>query len=98
VIERHLKPADARGKLIREGSRVRVVGIPDLSGIKAAAARRDVERVFRHILGHCKTVAGFSRRGMVELVFRIRSGTQAGWHVVEIEPHLLLVQRGRKLT
>jgi len=91
---KYLDPKDASGKRIRKGALVRVVGMPDLSGIRSPGAQRQVRAVFRHIQGRCKKVRGFSRYGYLELFFRIRSGRNAGRHGVEIEPHLVLVQRG----
>ena len=91
-----LEPLDARGNRIRKGSRVRVVGIPDLSAMRRVRARRKLARVFRHVRGQCKAVSGFGRYGHVELLFRIRSGSLAGLHVVELEPSLLLVQKRAK--
>jgi hypothetical protein len=38
-------------------------------------------------------VRSFSRYGFVDLHFKIRKGPLAGWHSVEIEPALLLVQK-----
>jgi hypothetical protein len=92
----YLAPKDARGRRIRKGMRVRVVGVPNLSGIRDPRARQTVEAVFRHIKGQCKKVRGFSRYGFAEIFFKIRAGRFAGWHGVEIEPTLLLVQRRRR--
>lgn len=90
-----LAPKDARGRTIRKGSRVRIVGVPDLSGIRDHRQRRIVEAVFQHLQGQCKKVRGFSRYGFAEIFFKIRDGRLAGWHGVEIEPRLLLAQRRR---
>jgi hypothetical protein len=90
----YLAPKDARGRRIRKGARVRIVGVPDLSGIRDPRARRSVEAVFRHIKG--KKVRGFSRHGFAEIFFKIRSGRLAGWHGIEIAPNLLLAQRRRR--
>ena len=90
----YLAPKDARGRLIRKGSRVRIVGMPDLSGIRDPKARRHVAAVFQHVQGQCKKVRGFSRYGFAEIFFKIRrSGPLGGWHGIEIEPNLLLAQR-----
>jgi hypothetical protein len=91
----HLAPRDARGNLIRPGSRVRVVGLPDLSAIRNVRSRRTVEAVFRHVKGQCKIVRCFSRYGFAEISFKIRRGRLAGWHAIEIEPNLLLLQKVR---
>ena len=88
------KPIDAKGTRLRKGDRVRIVGVPDLSTMHKNS-RREVESVFRHIRGTCKRVHGFAQYGFVEIFFKIRTGRYAGWHSVEIEPELLLVQRNR---
>jgi hypothetical protein len=90
-----LAPLDARGKRIRRGAIVRIVGLPDLSGIRSSKSRREVTAVFRHVRGQCKRVRGFSRYGFVEIFFRIRRGSLCGWHSIEIEPALLMVQKRR---
>ena len=82
---------DASGKRITTGALVRVVGIPDLSGM-VGRARANTAAVFQHIRGRCKRVSGFDKRGYVELSFQIRSGRLAGRHFVGIEPNLVLVQ------
>ena len=89
----HFVPTDARGKRIRKDGRVRVVGVPDLSGIRNAAARRETTSVFKHVRGRVLKVRGFDQYGLAELFFRIRAGRNAGWHGIAIEPHLLLVQK-----
>jgi hypothetical protein len=70
--------------------------MPDLSGIRNPRARREVEAVFRHLRGQCKKIRRFSRYGFAEISFKITRGSLAGWHGVEIEPNLLLLQRPRK--
>jgi hypothetical protein len=87
-----LRPIDAKGKRIRKGDLVRIIGVPDLNSLNKNS-RREVEPVFRHIKGTCKRVNGFARYGCAEILFKIHNGRCAGLHIVEIEPHLLLVQR-----
>jgi hypothetical protein len=91
----HLAPKDAKGRTVRVGRRVRVAGMPDLSGIRDAKSRRKVTAVFRHIRGRCMKVRSFSRYGFVDLHFKIRKGPLVGRHSIEIEPALLLVQKDR---
>jgi hypothetical protein len=86
-----LPPVDARGRRVLAGSRVRVVGLPDLTGMKQPD-RRNSEAVFRHILGACKRVSGFDQYGCAEIFFAIRRGPSRGLHSVALEPFLLLVQ------
>ena len=95
VMRKHrLKPIDAKGRRIHKGDLVRIVGMPDLNSM-SKRSRREVEPVFRHIRGTCKCVCGFARYGFAEIFFKIRTGRYAGWHSVEIEPNLLIVQRKR---
>jgi hypothetical protein len=89
----YLAPKDAKGRAVRVGRRVRVAGMPDFSGICDAKSRREVTAVFRHVRGRCMKVRSFSRYGFVDLHFKIRKGPLAGWHSIEIEPGLLLVQK-----
>ena len=86
-----LPPVDARGRRVSLGSRVRVVGVPDLTGMKQPDRRRS-EAVFRHILGACKRVSSFDQYGCAEIFFAIRRGPSRGLHSVALEPFLLLVQ------
>jgi hypothetical protein len=88
-----LPPIDARGRRVHAGSRVRVVGVPDLTGMKQPDRRRS-EAVFRHILGTCKRVSSFDQYGCAEIYFAIRRGPSRGLHSVALEPFLLLVQSG----
>ena len=86
-----LPPIDARGRRVLAGSRVRVVGVPDLAGMRQPDRRRS-EAVFRHILGACKRVSSFDQYGCAEIFFTIRRGPSRGLHSVALEPNLLLVQ------
>ena len=95
MAEYYLEPKDARGKRIRKGGSVRVVGIPDLAGLRDAASRRETTAVFKHVRGRVMKVRGFNQYGLAELFFRIREGRHAGWHGISIEPDLLLVQKSR---
>lgn len=75
----HLAPRDLHGRRLRKGSRVRIVGVPNLSRIRHARARQRVQSVFLHSKGQVKKVRGFSRYGFVEIFFKIRSGRLAAW-------------------
>jgi hypothetical protein len=79
---------DARGRPLRVGDRVRIVGIPDLSGL-SPRARAESLRVFRHLVGTYRRIADFEEHGCAELWFRIRQGPDRGLHWVAIEPFLL---------
>jgi hypothetical protein len=88
---------DVDGQTVRKGNIVRVLGIPDLSGMRDPY-RRETEAVFRHILGSRKKVEGFDQFGCAILVFGIRSGPHAGSHSVAIEPHLIRKVIGTKVA
>lgn len=85
---------DAAGRRIEVGDRVRVLGVPDLSGMSPARAAES-RPVFEPIVGSSRRVCGFGRLGHVERMVRIRAGPHAGLHVVEIEPGLVRVRRRR---
>jgi hypothetical protein len=87
-------PRDATGALIRVGDVVRVLKVPDLSGMRPNG-RRDSLAVFEHILGTYKRVVAFNSLGWPELSFRILNGPHLGLHTVWIEPELLRVRRTR---
>ena len=88
---------DADGRTVRKGDVVRVLGIPDLSGMREPY-RRETEAVFKHITGTRRKVFGFDQFGSAILVFGIRSGPHAGSHSVAIEPHLIRKVVGTKLA
>ena len=90
-----LRPIDATGRRIRIGDIVRIVGIPDLSGMHPSA-RAESLPVFKHLVGKYKRVAGFDRYGHAELSFRIQRGRHQGYHSVWIEPDLVRVRRKRR--
>ena len=88
---------DVDGRTVRKGDVVRVLGIPDLSGMRAPY-RQETEAVFKHITGTRKKVYGFDQFGCAILVFGIRSGPHAGSHSVAIEPQLIRKVIGTKVT
>ena len=88
---------DVDGRTVREGDVVRVLGIPDLSGMRDPY-RRETEAVFKHILGTKRKVGGFDQFGCAILVFGITSGPHAGSHSVAIEPHLIRKVIGNKVS
>jgi len=88
---------DVDGRTVREGDVVRVLGIPDLSGMRDPY-RRETVAVFKHILGTKRKVGGFDQFGCAILVFGITSGPNAGSHSVAIEPHLIRKVIGNKVS
>ena len=97
AIELPVSVKDVDGQTVRKGDVVRVLGIPDLSGMRDRY-RRETEAVFRHILGTKKKVEGFDHLGCAILVFGITSGPHAGSHSVAIEPHLIRKVIGNKVS
>jgi hypothetical protein len=81
-------PRDRDGRLLKVGDVVRVVGVPELSGM-SEASRRDCLPVFRHLVGTYRTINAFDELGFAELSFEIRRGAHRGMHWVTLEPYLL---------
>lgn len=89
---KRLKPKDRNGYPIEVGQRVRIVGIPNLSGMSEQALVEALP-VFEHLVGKYKRVVAFDHLGLVELSFSIKSGPCKGYHIVSIEPFLLQLPR-----
>ena len=88
---------DVDGRTVRKGDVVRVLGVPDLSGMRQPY-RRQTEAVFMHITGTRRKVYGFDQFGSAILVFGIRSGPHAGSHSVAIESHLIRKMVGTRVA
>ena len=88
---------DVDGCTVRKGDIVRVLGVPNLSGMRDPY-RRETEAVFKHIVGTRKKVKTIDQFGCAILVFGIRSGPRAGSHSVAIEPYLIRKVIGTKLS
>ena len=93
---KRLQRRDVKGERLRVGDVVRVIGVPDLSGM-AAEYRAGSLAVFEHLVGTYKRVEEFDEYGQAWLRFRIRKGPHAGSHSVGIEPYLLKIRRANKL-
>ena len=91
---RRIPRKDASGERVRVGDSVRIVGVPDLSGMSPECLAESLP-VFRHLVGKYKRVVEFDEHGQAWLSFRIRGGPHAGLHSVGIEPWLLRVRRTR---
>lgn len=87
---------DVDGHIVRKGDIVRVMGVPDLSGMREPY-RQETAAVFKHIVGTRKKVDDFDEFGCAILFFRIRSGPHAGIHSVAIEPNLIRKVIGNKV-
>ena len=86
---------DAAGARLKVGDTVRVLGVPDLSGMSSACLAESLP-VFQHLVGKYIRVREFDEHGLAWLRFRIRKGLHAGLHSVGIEPWLLKRRRARK--
>ena len=88
-------PCDRDGRRLRVGDVVRIVGVPELSGM-TEASRRDCLPVFRHLVGTYRTIAGFDALGFAEIFLKIRTGEKQGMHWVTLEPYLLKRRQERE--
>jgi hypothetical protein len=86
---------DATGERLEVGDTVRIIGVPDLSGMSSACLAESLP-VFQHLVGKYKRVREFDEHGLVWLGFGIRQGPHVGLHSVGIEPWLLKRRRARK--
>ena len=86
---------DVTGKPIKIGDIVRIIGVPDLSGM-SADCRAESEPVFLHLVGTYKQVEEFDEFGHAWVRFRIRSGPHSGSHSVAIEHYLLRIRVSRR--
>ncbi len=75
---------DHQGTVVRPGDRVRILAVPNLSGMRSPF-REQTESVFLHIKGRVKRVREIDAHGNAVLTFRIQSGALAGYHSVAIE-------------
>lgn len=89
---KRLPRKDVLGTPIRVGDVVRIVGVPDLSGM-SAACRAESLPVFEHLVGTYKRIEEFDEYNNAWLRFKIRKGPSAGYHMVGIEPYLLKLHR-----
>jgi hypothetical protein len=86
---------DVTGAVLTVGDQVRVVGIPDLSGMHPEAQAESVP-VFRHLVGRYYRIREFDEYGHAWLWLRIRGGEHVGYHGVAVEPCLLRKRRARR--
>lgn len=93
-----LEAKDRNGQALRVGDLVRVIGVPDLSGMSEKSIAESLP-VFEYLVGNYKRIARFDDFGNAWLDFAIPSGRFRGMHGVAIEPFLLqLPQKRRKQT
>jgi hypothetical protein len=91
---KRLPRKDVTGQRLKVGDIVRIVGVPDLSGM-SVECRAESLPVFEHLVGKYKQVKEFDEFGQAWLNFKIRKGPAAGFHWVGVEPYLLKVRRAR---
>ena len=91
---RRIPRKDVTGAVLKAGDAVRVVGVPDLTGMSPDGLAESLP-VFRHLVGRYKRIKEFDEYGFAWLSFRIRRGPHAGLHWVGIEPWLLRRRRAR---
>jgi len=89
---KRLARKDVLGQRLQVGDIVRIVGIPDLSGMSADCQAESLP-VFEHLVGRYKRIAEFDEYGNAWLRFKIRGGPHAGDHSVAMEPYLLRLRR-----
>jgi hypothetical protein len=89
------KPFDRNGRVIRVGDVVRIVGVPDLSGMSQDGKAESLP-VFEYLVGKYKRVRGFDEYGRAEFSFVMHHASgKRGWHSVWVEPFLLHLPRRR---
>ena len=89
------KPYDRNGKTIKVGDIVRIVGVPDLSGMSQDGIAESLP-VFQYLVGKYKRVRGFDEYGCAEFSFIMHhTSGERGWHSVWVEPFLLHIPQRR---
>jgi len=68
-----LLPKDRNGRKLSVGDRVRVVDVPDLSGMSRHGVMESLP-VFQYLVGKYKRIAAFNEYGYAELNFFVPSG------------------------
>jgi hypothetical protein len=83
---------DIAGNVLKIGDTVRVIGVPDLSGM-VPECRAESEPVFRSLVGKYRKIKAFDSTGGVEpwaeIEFRIKTDGEWHTHWVYLEPTLL---------
>ena len=74
---------------------MRIVGVPDLSGMSKDRLA-DSLPVFQYLVGKYKRVMGFDEYGCAEFSFIMyHRDAERGWHTVWVEPFLLHIPQSR---
>ncbi|MCL2829558.1 MAG: hypothetical protein FWD77_02320 [Betaproteobacteria bacterium] len=93
----YYEPKDRNGHRIQVGDRVRIVGMPDLSGMTPEGIAES-RPVFEYLIGRYKRIVEFDEFGFAWFYFRIPGCKFKGLHSVAIEPSLLHLPRSRSDT
>lgn len=89
------KRFDRNGKPIKLGDMVRIVGVPDLSGMSPEGMAEALP-AFQYLVGKYKRIHGFDEYGCAEFSFvMLHSDGERGWHSVWVEPFLLHIPQRR---
>ena len=83
---------------IRINDIVKVIGIPDLSGMSKECIKESLP-IFKYLCGKTKKVTGIDKQnGLIELSFRILKGKNKGLHSIFIEAFLLEKNNDKNLN
>jgi hypothetical protein len=89
------KPFDRNGRRIKIGDYVRIVGVPNLSGMSPDSIAECLP-AFEYLVGKYKRITAFDEYGCAEFGFRMQHPNgKRGRHFVWIEPFLLHVPQPR---
>lgn len=89
------KPFDRNGVPIKVGDIVRIVGVPDLTGMPPGGISESLP-VFEYLVGKCKRVHSFNEFGCAELSFAMQNANgERSYHSVWVEPYLLHIPQQR---
>lgn len=83
---------DCKGNKLNIGDKVRILALPDLTGMTPDALA-DTLPVFKRALGTYRRIHAFSRHGLIELKLRIKETNGWGTHYIFIEPRLVAKPR-----
>jgi hypothetical protein len=79
---------DSKGNKLKVGDKVRILALPDLTGM-SPDARSETLPVFKRALGTYRRIEGFSSQGLIELIIRIKITNGWSTDFIFIEPRLV---------
>jgi hypothetical protein len=83
---------DSKGNKLNIGDKVRILALPDLTGMSPDALAETLP-VFQRALGTYRRISAFSRHGLIELIIRIKATNGWDTHFIFIEPGLVAKPR-----